>query len=238
MPAVKKSLRVHLQQGFKSRFNKTEREDTIGSVCRMNRVIFHIAEIVEEDNDITLWPCIDHGGHKVNPLRDVRVTQTIEKEDPQYFLLKTWPFFQEGEETMKVRDWLIAINSKGQLMIAAIDDIGSCALLKLFDRNGNLLQSLQLKLPLTEGNSYRKRVLGIASDRANNKTEHVIELNFSKENLALYNKDGKVVREIKLKLSALNDLDDNEPQFTVTTQGLVAILATEKRTGKRMIVIL
>ena len=380
MPAVKKSLDVHLQQGLKSKFNKAEREDTIRSVCRMNRVIFHIAEIVEEDTDISLWPCIDRGKYKVDPLRDVRVTQTIEKEDPQHFLLKTWSFFQEGEETMKVGGWLININSRGELMIAATDDIGGCALLKLFDRNGNLLQSLQLKLPVTESNAYyHRRVIGIASDRASNvflltkrpnpigffrntvlmfdqhanlqhefdtcgysigsciavgddskvfvsakvgeehekgcvlvynfngvllnsienaslgpvigmtsidseggrivvlgrdldtsaspyvyqfseqgnflsryyvssngtgqirflhKTEHVVELNFSKENLFLYNKDGMVAREIKLQLSAFNDLDANEPEFTVTTQGLVVMLATEKGTGKRMIAIL
>ncbi|XP_067025519.1 uncharacterized protein [Acropora muricata] len=380
MPAVKKSLDVHLQKGFKSMFNKAVREDTIGSVCRINRVIFHIAEIVEEDTDISLWPCIDRGEEKVDPLRDVRVTQTIEKEDPQYFLLKTWPFFQEGEQTMKVRDWLITINSKGQLMIAATDDNVECVLLKLFDRNGNLLQSLQLKLPVTESDAdYRRRVIGIDSDRANNvflltrrlilgcpvretiivfdqhgnfqhefdvdgyligsciavsddskvfvsakartklergcvqvynlngkllnsienaslglvigmtsidsgggrivvlgrdldssaspyvyqfseqgnflsryyvssnstgqirflhKTEHVVELNFSKETLFLYNKDGMAVREIKLKLSTLSDLAAYEQGFTVTTQGLVAMLATEKGTGKRMIAIL
>ena len=391
MPAVKKSFDIHLQQGFKSRFNKAEREDIIRSVCRMNRVTFHIAEIVEEDNDITLWPCIDHGEDKVDPLRDVRVTQTIEKEDPQYFLLKTWPFFQEGEETMNFRDWLITINSKGQLMISAIDDNVECVLLKLFDRYGNLLQSLQLKFPVTESSAfYRWRVIGIASDRANNvflltpifirghyvretvivfdqhanfqhefdvdrygsyiavsddskvfvsgqeeknirrgcvlvynfngkllnsienaslglvigmtsidseggrivvlsrdslaslcvyqfsaqgnflsrhdvssfalpldhdlssqldrrvnsrfrflhKTEQFVELSFSKENFFFYNKVAKVVREIKLKVSALHDLDANKPEFTVTTQGLVAMLATDKRTGEKMIAIL
>ncbi|XP_044182260.1 uncharacterized protein LOC122963047 [Acropora millepora] len=376
IPAVKKSFDIHLQQGFKSRFNKAEREDTIRSVCRMNRVIFHIAEIVEEDNDISLWPCIDRGEEKVDPLRDVRVTQTIEKEDPQYFLLKTWPFFQEGEKTMNFRDWLITINSKGQLMISATDDGNAeCVLLKLFHRNGNLLQSLQLRLPVTESDAdYRRRVIGIASDRANNvflltgmltlgrslrgtvivfdqlanfqhefdvdgyligsciavsddskvfvsakvgergcvrvynfngvplnsienrllesvkemrsidsesgrivvlgcgldyfgythcqfsdqgtclfgyyvpsndtdrvrllhKTEHVVELNFSKENLFLYNKDGMVVREIKL--SAFNDLYYlHEPEFTVTTQGLVAMLTNDKRTGEKLIAVL
>ena len=378
MPAVKKSLDVHLQQGFKSRFNKAEREDTIGSVCRISRVIFHIAEIVEEDTDISLWPCIDLGEEKVDPLRDVRVTQTIEKKDPQYFLLKTWPFFLEGEQTMKVRDWFITINSKGQLMISATDDDVECVLLKVFDRYGNLLHSRQLKLPVTESSAfYRRRVIGIASDRANNvfllnriliqghyvretvivfdqhanfqhefdvdrygsciavsddskvfvsvkvgknikrgcvlvynfngerldrigepslgpvgeitsidseggrivllasdldsfmpryvyqfseegnflsrykvssngtgeirlrhKTEHVVELDFSNENLLLYNKDGRIVRKIKLKLSALHDLDANKPEFTVTTQGLVAMLATDKRTGEKMIAIL
>ncbi|XP_044183009.1 uncharacterized protein LOC122963579 [Acropora millepora] len=381
MPVVKKSLEVHLQKGLKSMFNKAEREDTIRSVCRMNRVIFHIAEIVEEDNDISLWPCIDHGEEKVDPLRDARVTQTIEKEDPQHFLLKTWPFFQEGEQTMEVTGWLITKNSKGQLMIAATDDGNAqCVLLKVFDRNGNLLQSLQLKLPVTESAAdYCQRVIGIASDRANNvflliwrlslrclvkeivivfdqhanfqhefdvdthsigscfavsddskvfvsarvgkefergcvlvynfngvllnsienaslglviemasidseggrivvlasdldssaspyvyqfseqgnflsqytvssngtgrirflhKTDHVVALDYSKETLFLYNKDGMVVREIKLKLSAFNDIDPNEPEFTVTTQGLVAMPATEKGTGKRMIAIL
>ena len=70
------------------------------------------------------------------------------------------------------------------------------------------------------------------------KTEQSVELNFSKENLLLHNKDGRVVREIKLKLSALNDLAANEPEFTVTTQGLVVMLTIEKGTGKRMIAIL
>ena len=384
MPAVKKSLNVHVERGFKSMFSKAEREDTIGSVCRINRVILHIAEIVEEDTDFSLWPCIDRGEDKIDPLRDVRVTQTIQKEDPQYFLLKTWPFFQEGEQTMKVRDWLITINSKGQLMIAATDDGNAKrVLLKLFDRNGNLLQSLQLnnKLPVTASDAdYCGRVIGIASDRANNvflltqvlilgcpfretvivfdqhanfqhefdvdrfsigpciavsddskvfvsakagkktrrccvlvynfngellnsienaslgpvigmtsigsegdrivvlcrdldssaspyvyqlseqgnflsrycvssnrgsgrfcflhKTEHVVALDYSKETLFLYNKDGMVVREIKLKLSAFHDLDALKPEFTVTRQGLVAMLATEKGTGKRMIAII
>ena len=396
MPAVKKSLNVHLQKGFKSRFNKAEREDTISSVCRVNRVIFHIMEIVEEDTDISLWPCIDCGEDKVDPLRDVRVTQTIEKEDPEYFLLKTWPFFQEGEETMNFCSLFITINSRGQLMIAATDDNVECVLLKLFDRNGNLLQSHQLELAITESDAdYRRQVIGIASDRANNvflltemltpskgrslirgsvivfdqlanfqhefdvdgyligsciavsddskvfvsakvgeehekgcvlvynfngvllnsienaslgpviemtsidseggrivvlsrdslaslcvyqfsaqgnflsrhdvssfalpldhdlssqldrrvnsrfrflhKTEQFVELSFSKENFFFYNKVAKVVREIKLKVSALHDLDANKPEFTVTTQGLVAMLATDKRTGKRMIAIL
>ena len=388
MPVVMKSFDVHLQQGFKSRFNKAEREDTIRSVCRINRVIFYISQIVEEDTDISHWPCIDRGEDKIDPLRDVRVTQTMEKEDPQYFLLKTWPFFQEGEETMKLEDWVITIKSKGQLMIAAIDRIGNCSLLKVFDRDGNILQCLQLKLPLTASvDFYSNGVRDIASDRANNvfilseslyrcrwytvmvfdhqanfqfkfnlkegarglriavsdhnkvlvlarvgaktdrvqvynfigelqysvdiqkrgptvdltsidpegdkilvlgshfdfrcdvdrkqesvlseycvvsgfidptyfllNTEHVAELNFSRDELRLYKKNGEVEREIKLKLPSLTDsFPDREtltptwlhacktfeqPVFTVTTQGLVAMLATDKRTGKIMIAIL
>ena len=171
MPAVKKSLDVYLQQGLKSRFNKAEREDTIRSVCRMNRVVFHISEIVEEDIDISLWPCVDLGKYKVDPLRDVRVTQTIGKEDPEYFPLKTWPFFQEGEEAMMLKDWFTTANTKGQLIIVVTAWESECALLKVFDRIGNLLQSLHLKLPLTKRNYFcspRPVIRDIASDRANN----------------------------------------------------------------------
>ena len=376
MPAVKKSLDVHLQKGFKSRFNKAEREDTIACVCRINRAIFHIAEIVEEDTDITLWPCIDCGEGKIDPLRDVRVTQTIEKEDPQYFLLKTWPFFQEGEGMITFKDWFTTINSKGQLMIVGTDSIDKCTLLKVFDRNGNLLQSLQLKLPAIECNHYIcRRVKGLASDRANNvfilsdqrlpqvdrfrdsvivfdhqanfqhefalregargfriavsdhnkvlvlakvevkndrlqvynfngvllysveiqkrdltvdltsidpegdkilvlgrhfdfrcdvdqsseqesvlseycvvsglirhtyflhNIDHVAQLNFSRNELWLFKKNGEFVRKIKLKPSA-SGYFTNAETFTMTTQGLVAMMTTDKRTGKKMIAIL
>ena len=184
LPAVKESLDVHLQQGFKSMFNKAEREDTIRSVCRMNRVIFYISEIVEEDTDFSLWPWVDLGKYKVDPLRDARVTETIEKEDPEYYLLKAWPFFQEGEETMMFRNWFMTTNTKGQLIIVAQDYSIKLALLKVFDRNGNLLQSLHLRLPVIERPlpSFPAMVLvksvlygfstpliiDIASDRANN----------------------------------------------------------------------
>ena len=78
---------------------------------------------------------------------------------------------------------------------------------------------------------------GTGQMRFLHKTKHVVELDFSKETLFLYNKDGMVVREIKLELSVFHDLDAYEQGFTVTKQGLVAMLATDKRTGKKMIVI-
>ena len=170
MPAVKENFNVHLQQGFKSMLNKVEREDTIRSVCRMNRVIFYISEIVEEDTDFSLWPCVDLGKYKVDPLRDVRVTQTIAKEDPEYFLLKAWPFFQEGRETMVFKDWFITTNTKGQLIILALHRYNCYALLKVFDRYGNQLQSRRLWHPAMESNYCFSSavIIDIASDRANN----------------------------------------------------------------------
>ena len=227
MPAVKKSLNVHLQKGFKSRFNKAEREDTIGSVCRINRVIFHIAEIVQEDNDLSLWPCIDCGEGKVDPLRDVRVTQTIEKEDPQYFLLKTWPFFQEGEETMNFRDWFIIIKSKGQLLIAATDDNVECVLLKLFDRYGNLLESLQLKLPAIDSNDdISRRVQGIASDRANNvfilNDQRLAQVISFKGSVIVFDHQANFQHEFYLKEDALGF------RITVSDHNKVLVLAQVK----------
>ena len=379
MPEVKKNIDVHLKQGFKSKFNKAKREGTIASVCRINRVIFHITVILGEDDDISLWPCIDRGEDKVDPLRDVRITETIKKEDPQYFLLKTWPFCQEGEETMTFKDWFITTNTKRQLMIVATDGNSEFSFLKVFDHNGNPLQSLCLKLPVlvTASNVFSSQTIrGIASDEAKNVFLLVVKLdrdnhfkkssvavfdhqaNFTHEfdvnrgscgssiavsddnkvfvstketemkecvqvyslegkllniiqnnslragtvaaitymdsksgkfmvlsyhmalkpphyfypfceqgnvtsesryyvvsglishiynhdpkpkfhwdELSLFNKNGKLVRKIKLKLSAMTD-SDATAAFTVFPQGLLAMLATDKTTGKRMIVIL
>ena len=172
MPAVKKSLDVHLQQGFKSKFNKAKREETIRWVCRINRVIFNITGIVQEDTDFSSWPCVDLGKYKVDPLRDVRVTETIDKEDPEYFLLKAWQFSQEGEETMAFADWFITTNTKGQLIIVATygNSKRKCALLKVFDRYGNQLQSRGLWLPTKKRNYCFSSavIIDIGSDRANN----------------------------------------------------------------------
>ena len=86
---------------------------------------------------------------------------------------------------------------------------------------------------------YNVSFKGSGQIRLLHKTEHVVALDFSNENLFLYNKDGRVVREIKLKLSAFNDFDTRyKPEFTVTTQGLVVMLTTDKKTVKKMIAIL
>ena len=226
MPAVKKSLDVHLQRGFKSMFNKAEREDAIRSVCRMNRVIFYITEMVEEDTDISLWPCIDHGEDKVNPLRDVRVTKTIQEEDPEYYRLKAWPFFQEGEETIMLTDWFITTNTKGQLIIVATHGNSEYALLKVFDRYGKLLQSLHLKLPVTENKGlFSPKMRDIASDRANNVLLLVERFDipvFSKSTVTVFDHDASFHDEFDLEKnlrgSCIAVTDDNKVFVSATVQ--------------------
>ena len=70
LPAVQKSFNVQLNQGFKSWFNKAEREEIIYSVCRVNRVIFHATQMVGRDVNLSLWPCVDTEEEKVDPLRN------------------------------------------------------------------------------------------------------------------------------------------------------------------------
>ena len=84
---------------------------------------------------------------------------------------------------------------------------------------------------------YNVSFKGSGQIRLLHKTERIVELDFSHENLFLYNKDGTVVRKIKLNLPAFKELDGNDAKFAVTTQGLVVMLTTEKGTGKRMIAI-
>ena len=67
-------------------------------------------------------------------------------------------------------------------------------------------------------------------------TDHVAQLNFSRDELWLFKKNGEFVRKIKLNL--LRGPFTKIEKFTVTTQGLFAMLTTDKRTGEKMIAIL
>ena len=64
VPAVKESFKIQLKKGFKSRFNKSERKEIITSVCRLNRAIYDVSQMVSDDTNLLLWPCIDIGEKK------------------------------------------------------------------------------------------------------------------------------------------------------------------------------
>lgn len=51
MPVLQKSFYVQLKQSFN---NKIEREDTIHSVCEINRVIFCVIQMAGEHADLSL----------------------------------------------------------------------------------------------------------------------------------------------------------------------------------------
>ena len=140
LPAVQKSFNVQLSQGFKSWFNTAEREDLIRSVCRVNRVMFHVTQMVGGDVNLSLWPCVDSGEEKVDPSRDTRVTELLRGEGMEHCILKLWV---EGEGEKDVCH--ITTNTQGQFIIAG-KRVSGAPYLEVFDCTGKHLHSHRLPL--------------------------------------------------------------------------------------------
>ena len=146
MPPVQNSFDVHVNKGLKSWFNKAEREEIICSVCRVNKVIFHIMQTVGGNVNLSLWRCVDTGEEKVDPLRDTRVTELTPDEQTEHCFVKPWALVQDGEE--KNVGWsncCMTTNTQEQFIIAGI--INEVPSLKVFDRNGSHLHTSRLLRP-------------------------------------------------------------------------------------------
>ena len=164
MPTVQKSFNVHLNQGVKSWFNKAEREEIIYSVCRMNRVIFQVSQVVGDIN-LSFWPCVVVSGEeKVDPLRDTRVTESLQEEEMKYCLLKPWSLKKKNTHGRYGR---VTTNKEGQFCLL-LGTINEDPFLKLFNHTGKRLQSYRLRLPENEKGGRVWYIDDIDIDRDNN----------------------------------------------------------------------
>ncbi|XP_078368916.1 uncharacterized protein LOC144652735 [Oculina patagonica] len=163
MPVVQKSFGVQLKQGFKSWFNKVERKEIISSVCRINRVIFDIRRLAgpREGEEFSIWPCIDIGGERVDPVCDQRLVGSSHKPGIEHFCVTPWSFGQEGEEQHKLKSpRCIATNTEGQFIVVDHGDRD----IKVFDKSGKYMTSSSLPMYGTN----RFIIQGIATDQEDN----------------------------------------------------------------------
>ena len=163
MPVVRKSFSVQLKQGFKSWFHKDERREIIGSVCRINRVIFDIRRLVGpcEGEEFSIWPCIDIEGEKVDPVCDQRLVGSSHKLGIEHVCVAPWSFGQEGEGHHKLKSpQCIATNTEGQFIVVDHCDRD----MKVFDKSGKYLTSTCL--PINGTNRFI--IQGIATDNDDN----------------------------------------------------------------------
>ena len=80
-----------------------------------NRIIYDVSLVVDEKESLLLWPCVEIGNEKVDPLRDSRVMKMLRKLDISDCSV-TWSFGQEGKkehQRLKSAD-SIATNTLGQ----------------------------------------------------------------------------------------------------------------------------
>ena len=80
LSAVRNSFDVQLKKGIQAvrgLLSKDERRKIISSVCHVNRVMYDVTQVVGESEPFWLWPTVDTGEGKVDPLRDERITKLL-----------------------------------------------------------------------------------------------------------------------------------------------------------------
>ena len=136
LPAVQDCFKVGLEKGllnFRGRFGKDERRKIISTVCQVNRAIYNATQAVGRDFHALVWPSVDTGEDKVDPLRDGRISKVLRKVNMEHCCVTPWSFGQDGEEEHKLMDPRgIATNTKGQFLIGDKGD----KTVKVFDSNG------------------------------------------------------------------------------------------------------
>ena len=133
LPAVQDNFKVELDKAVlnvRGRYGKDERRKIISTVCQVNRAIYNATRVVGRDS--LVWPFVDTGEDKVDPLRDGRISKVLHKVNMDHCSL-LWSFGQEGEEEHKLKyPSGIATNHRGQFLIADDGD----KTVKVFDSNG------------------------------------------------------------------------------------------------------
>ena len=140
LPAVQNNFDVQLKTGIQAVrrwFWQEERREIISAVCHVNRVIYDVTRTFGGDARFWIWPTVDTGDNKINPLYDARVTEVLVQHGMEHCCVTPWSFGQEGEKEHKLKSPIgIATNSSGEFIVGDYGD--RCV--KVFDRNGKLVK--------------------------------------------------------------------------------------------------
>lgn len=163
MPAVQSNFKVALDKGIRARFKRNKRVEIISNVCRVNRVIYDVMQIVCEAVDLEKH-CIDIGNETlVDTLRDVRVTQTLPKSDIGHCCVTPRLLGQDSENQkskLKMPQG-ITTDRQGQFIVGDNEERN----VKVFDRSGKFVKSL---CPPPKGEDTGLSIRDVATDRHDN----------------------------------------------------------------------
>ena len=170
LPAVQDNFKVELDKGVlnvRGRYGKDERRKIISTVCQVNRAIYNATRAVGRDT--LVWPLVDIGEEKVDPLRNERISKVLQKVNMEHCCL-LWSFGKEGEEELKLMDPRgIATNTKGQFVIADYGD----KTVKVFDSKGKFDFRLN---PQTDDTHSKLYILDVATALEDDNIHLLVEL--------------------------------------------------------------
>lgn len=155
LPEVRDSFKTELNGGW---LNKEDRREIICTVCHINRVIYDVTQSAGKEVHLWIWPPVDTRDDKVDPLRDARVSNVLQKQGMEHCCVTPWSFGQEGAELLKLKSpWRIANNTQDDFILA---DNKECSV-KVFDAHGKFLYAFPQP---NEG----KEIYDVAADREDN----------------------------------------------------------------------
>ena len=171
---VKECFKVELKKGFWARLGREERRKIISTVCFFNRVVYDVTLMVRgfgSKGQLSVnWPCVNTGEEPVNPLRNQRVAEVLNKQGMVHCSCVPWSFGQEGEEEHKLKNPRgIATNHRGQFLIADNGD----KTVKVFDSNGKFDFRFN---PQTDDADTELDILDVATADEDDKIYLVVEL--------------------------------------------------------------
>ena len=140
LPAVQNSFKVELSKGLlniRGQFGKDERMQIISIVCKVNRTVYDAMQTAGKTKDVHVlkWPYVDIGEDQVDPLRDVRVIQVLEKSekvDMEHYCIT--PGLSFDVKLGGYRNIHCATNTLGQFLIAEKWE----TTVHVYDKNGML----------------------------------------------------------------------------------------------------
>ena len=195
LPAVRNSFKVELSKGLlniRGQFGKDERMQIISIVCQVNRTIYDAMRTVGKDVHVLVWPYVNIGEDQVDPLRDVRVLQMLEKSekvDMEHYRITPGLSFD-----VTMAGIVFATNTVGQFLFA---EKGGRTV-HVFDKNGTFEFSFN---PQTDDAKIEILIADLVTEDVSEKIYLLIEL---------YNK-GAWEREVQV----LNKTADLQYKFPV-----------------------
>ena len=159
LPTVQNSFKVELSKGLlniRGQFGKDERMQIISIVCQVNRTIYDAMRTVGKDVHVLVWPYVDIGEDQVDPLRDVRVLQMLEKSGKvdmeQYRITPGLSFDLKLDHFGNI----LRTNTLGQFLIARMWE----ATVHVYDKNGTFQfsQTDENKSPQTDDAKSQLRI--------------------------------------------------------------------------------
>ena len=180
LPAVQNSFKAELSQGFlniRGRFGKDERMQIISTVCQVNRTIYDAMRTVGKDVHVLVWPSVDIGEDQVDPLRDVRVLQVLEKSEKvdmeHYRITPGLSFDMMNLGRLRA---IVRTNTLGQFLI--VEKWAATFSLYVYDNNGMFQFSFN---PQTDDTKIKIYIFDLVTEDVSEKIYLLIGLNDGKQ---------------------------------------------------------